>query len=123
LSNFEKAFDIDAKLKCRPLNDRDPRSGELSPTSVLLDALSGDHLIKSSSNSKEINQFVDLLSSVMMNGLPLLGIDDFIYLSDFFNEKLGREGKQKLLESSIYRSIAFIQASLGIICSCTCRLS
>jgi len=38
-----------------------------------------------------------------MGGLPLVGIDDFVYWSDFINEKLGSEGKAKLLESVAYR--------------------
>jgi hypothetical protein len=41
----------------------------------------------------------------MMNGIPLVGIDDFVFLSDFINEKLGVEGRRRLLESPVYRFV------------------
>jgi hypothetical protein len=105
LSNFERVVDVDANLDCRPLNTKDPNSGELSPSYVLMKALSDGGLLYSSSSAKEINQFVDMLSSIMMNGIPLVGIDDFVFLSDFINEKLGVEGRRRLLERPVYRFI------------------
>ena len=106
MSNFERVVDVDANLDCRPLNTKDPNSGELSPAYFLMNALGDGGLLYSSSSAKEINQFVDMLSSIMMNGIPLVGIDDFVFLSDFINEKLGAEGRRRLLESPIYRFVA-----------------
>lgn len=40
------------------------------------------------SRAKENQNIIELLSSLMMNGLPLVGLDDFVYLSDFANEHL-----------------------------------
>ena len=104
LSNFERVVDVDETLDCSPLNIKDPNSGELSPAYVLMKALGDGGLLYSSSTAKEINQFVDMLSSIMMNGIPLVGIDDFVFLSDFINKKLGVEGRKRLLESPVYRS-------------------
>lgn len=104
-SNFERSINFDANLICAPLNMYDPNSGELSPAYVLMKALNDGNILDSSSNAKETNQLVDALSSVMMNGIPLVGIDDFVILSDFINEKLGLMGRERLLESPIYRQL------------------
>jgi hypothetical protein len=38
-----------------------------------------------------------------MNGFPLLGLDDFVHLSDFVNDKLGDQGRHAILDYTGYR--------------------
>ncbi len=59
-------------------------------------ALDRDHVTQSA------HDFAGLLSSVMMNGFPLLGLDDFILLSDAVNSRLGQEGRDSIMDYAGY---------------------
>lgn len=44
-----------------------------------------------------------LLSSIMMNGLPLLGLYDYVEMSDVINSYIGKRVKSEVLGNSAYR--------------------
>jgi hypothetical protein len=52
---------------------------------------------------EQTNQFANLLSSLMMNGLPLLALDDYIRLSDNINANLGVNAKKKMMSFTGYK--------------------
>jgi hypothetical protein len=56
-----------------------------SMSSVLFNVLDNDE-----SSGEQMDDIAELLSSSMMNGIPLLGLDDFVRLSDGVNAKIGQ---------------------------------
>ena len=59
----------------------------------------------SNTNTTPINP-VDVgkvLSSIMMNGLPLLGLDDFVYFSDYVRLYLGQRAVEKIMSIPILK--------------------
>jgi hypothetical protein len=92
----------EVSLRCKPSGEAvDSTTGGLMPADVLLNIIRGGSPL--TENSNDVRKFASLLSSVMMNGLPLLGIDDFVSLSDFVNKNLGLEGRRKLMSYTLYR--------------------
>lgn len=69
----------------------------LTPSELLFDMIDNSHNPKSSKDHNELKQLTNLITSMMMNGLPLLGLSDFIYLSDFANHNINEKEKNKLL--------------------------
>jgi hypothetical protein len=48
-----------------------------------------------------MKHFAKLLGSIMMNGLPLLGLDDFVHASDFVNGNLDTKTQQEIIQSPL----------------------
>jgi len=89
------------KLQCAPDAAAADRSSHgLTPSDLLFNKLSTGMLL---TDQDETSQFAGLLSSLMMNGLPLLGIDDFVHFSDFVNTHLGSKLTTKILSSPGYK--------------------
>lgn len=94
-------------IRCRPAKElSDSGVGNLSPTDILINVVSTGNILGesgSSSSSEASHDFSVLLSNIMMNGFPLLGLDDYVGLSDFVNAKLGEQGRQSILDYSGYK--------------------
>jgi len=89
------------QLECSPDGDAVDRSTKgLTPSDLLFNKLSTGMLL---TDDDETSQFAGLLSSLMMNGLPLLGLDDFVHFSDFVNAHLGSKITSKILSSPGYK--------------------
>lgn len=88
-------------LHCKPFRDANTPQGWLSPTDLLFNIIRDGTL--TDPDHQDTQQFTRLLTSMMMNGLPLLDIDDYIYLSDFINNYLGETTRKELLNYAIYR--------------------
>jgi hypothetical protein len=46
-------------------------------------------------------KIMKLLGGVMLNGIPVLSLDDFIFMSDFLNENIDSSMKRRITESPI----------------------
>lgn len=91
----------DHKLVCKPDSATpDGSTRGLTPSQALYSAIDTGYIL---TESEEASQLAVLLSSVMMNGLPLLGLDDFVYFSDFIGEEMGKDAKAALLTSPGYK--------------------
>lgn len=109
----EKPKEISTKIHCYPRQTPSGPNDKLSPSQLLANILSSGSLYGqsddgSSKKSKkhanvQTDALAELLSSLLMNGAPLLGLVDFIHLSDFTNKQLGSEGKMRLMSYSAYR--------------------
>ena len=86
---------------CRPTGDNQP-DGTLSPADVLINLLATGSVLSDSKDPNSAHDFAGLLSSIMMNGAPMLGLDDFVKLSDFVNKNLGISGRQQIMNSTAY---------------------
>lgn len=93
-------------LNCQPLDSNQPSknsyntNNKMSLSLLFLRILNHNHLIDTNNNNNELSNFIELLSSLMMNGIPLVGLDDYVYISDFLNSQLGTMGKDDLLNSN-----------------------
>jgi hypothetical protein len=87
--------------KCQPYypeSDSDiPNAADRLSTSAVLYNILENGNNKDNINSKTIAR---LLGSVMMNGLPLMGLDDFLRTSDYVNQNLNSEMRNDIMESS-----------------------
>lgn len=86
--------------KCQPYypesdSDMPAAPDRLSPSAVLYDLLENGNSDEKVS-SKTIAR---LLGSIMMNGLPLLGLDDFLRTSDYVNQNLNTAARNDIMES------------------------
>ena len=114
LANSRDSTSARDSISCRPSKElSDPGVGTLSPTDILINVVSTGNILgdgpksdkvseSSSSSADSTHDFSLLLSNIMMNGFPLLGLDDFVGLSDFVNEELGDDGRHSLLDYSGY---------------------
>lgn len=88
--------------KCKPyLPDNETTLNQphlsISPTTFLFDLFD-------ESNSKHrvnLKQLAKLLGSVMLNGLPFLGLDDFVHSSDFVNRNLPKRTQEYITNSPL----------------------
>ena len=87
--------------ECKPTGDNRP-DGALSPADLLINLLSTGNILSDSNDPNSAHDFAGLLSSIMMNGAPMLGLDDFVHLSDFVNKNLGSEGRNQIMNSPAY---------------------
>lgn len=81
--------------------------GGTSPASLLLSILqssSTDSDQPETNTKAQTMKFANLLGSLMMNGFPLLGIDDYFQLSDFINDNIGHRSRREFMESSTLKS-------------------
>lgn len=87
--------------QCRPTGDNRP-DGELSPADILINLLTTGSIMSDANDPNSAHDFAGLLSSIMMNGAPMLGLDDFVHLSDFVNKNLGSNGRSQIMNSTAY---------------------
>ncbi len=88
------------RLICKP-NDGETSESNLevegmTPADILLKIIGSDGILDTSSSSN--NGLPSLISSMMMNGMPLLGFEDYIEFSDFVNRHLGPSAKTKMMK-------------------------
>ena len=88
--------------QCRPTEDNRP-DGDVSPADVLINLLTTGSIMSDATDPNSAHDFAGLLSSIMMNGAPMLGLDDFVHLSDFVNKNLGPHGRGQIMNSTAYR--------------------
>lgn len=89
-----------AQIHCKPdsqFNGVTDYSG-ISTSSILANIFSNGNLFE----EIEPKELTNLLSSVLMNGLPIMGLHDFILLSDFINKNLGVSGRKRILDYQAY---------------------
>ena len=92
-----------SSMQCEAFGEpEDNASGDLTPTDVLLNLIAQGSATPSDSQSTK--QFVGLLTSILMNGIPLLGLDDFVSLSDFANKYIDDSVKSRMLSSAGYKA-------------------
>ena len=99
--------------ECKPFSSSDEyhktHDENISPTIALLNLLQTGTLESKDNNPENSNQtqnsydVASLLGSLIMNGLPLIGLHDFISFSDFINNNIGDETKRNIIKSTIYR--------------------
>lgn len=100
--NCQPSVDGSVGMQCTPMNTvSDNSMTDLSTTEFILSTLQDGGSV--TSDSQETTEFAGLLSSLLMNGLPLLGLDDYVYLSDFVNENIGKQSKEKLMTYPGYK--------------------
>ena len=100
--NCQPDIESSSKMQCTPMDTvSDTSMTDLSTTEFILSTLQGGGSV--TSDSQETSEFAGLLSSLLMNGLPLLGLDDYVYLSDFVNENIGKQSKEKLMTYPGYK--------------------
>lgn len=90
---------------CKPMRtpyDTESSSADMSPADLFFNMYSGS-LIANKTATAYTNDITKLLSSVMMNGLPILGLDDFVRMSDIANDHIGINGKNHVLGIASYR--------------------
>lgn len=102
-------FDVMCDLKhlnpvslsnCQPIEDKinPSMNSDISPAELFFDMYTGNQAPTAYSND-----IVKLMSSIMMNGLPLLDLDDFVYFSDMVNSIMGKKQKRQLMSLTSYR--------------------
>lgn len=86
--------------KCQPYvppDELNQNHHTISPTTFLFHFLNG----KTDDNPVDIKHFAKLLGSIMMNGLPLLGLDDYVHVSDFVNHNLDKKTATEISQSPL----------------------
>lgn len=78
----------------------DPASKGLSPSDLLFNQINDNKLL---TNEEDISEFIGLISSIMMNGLPLIGMNDYIAVSDLINKNIDKNMKQMILHTPGYK--------------------
>ena len=97
----DRAINSTAVPTCKPYippEELNQKHRSISPTTVLF------HLfdVKSDDSDKvDLKHLAKLLGSIMMNGLPLLGLDDFVHASDFVNRNLDIKTQQEIIQSPL----------------------
>jgi hypothetical protein len=91
--------DTPEESRCKPAPSKHPQKADESPGDFLYGALNGDE----GDSDATLSKASKLLTSTMMNGIPLLGLDDFVRLSDIINHEIGDNGKKKILSYPSYR--------------------
>ncbi len=88
-------------MQCSPLETIDQLSSsepETTPSDVLLQWLYTGSPV--TDDDKSTMKLLELLSSLMMNGIPLVGLDGYIELSDSANKYFGKQLTDQILLSS-----------------------
>eukprot|EP01038_Epipyxis_sp_PR26KG_P009362 gene9362-12613_t len=111
MTSLDPSGDSNVKFNCRPgTSELDTRSDDMTPTDILIHLINKGNLIdgddgsnnndNSIRNGRKLNK---LLTSLMMNGLPFVGLDDYVTLSDNTNKNLGNKGVEQILSFQTYK--------------------
>jgi hypothetical protein len=85
---------------CKPYyNDLET---SITPASVLFSLLQPGG-IQSNKNNALTQNFAKLLGGILLNGLPLLSLDDYVILSDFTNMNIKTSMRDEILSSPVLR--------------------
>lgn len=96
--------DFEWPQTCQPVASETITEDRLSPSELLFDMLSPER--QANMTWKQKAEVLDTITNLMMNGLPLVGMDDYILLSDLSNEYLNaHEGSSKILAIPELRSV------------------
>jgi hypothetical protein len=90
-------------IQCSPMENMDSISTEpqTTPSDVLLQWLyTGSPVTDEDSANMKL---LELISSLMMNGIPLVGLDGYVEISDAANKYFGRKMENKILSSATLR--------------------
>ena len=105
LCKMDYARDDNMVSSCHPTADAYDSSftsADLSPADLFFNMYGGT-VVSNKTTSVYANDIVKLLSSAMMNGLPLVGLNDFIHLSDIANDQIGSKGRDEILGIAMLR--------------------
>jgi hypothetical protein len=98
-------LDIECKLNvnmiaslsyCDPMTLR-YEMADNSPSKLIFDVI---HSLSSSKNNVDIAK---VFTSLIMNGLPLVGLFDFVEISDFINVNIGDAITKKIMKFPLYK--------------------
>jgi ABC-type lipoprotein export system ATPase subunit len=78
----------------------------LSPTDILFNII--DNKPNTIRDIKTIKEISNLLSNVIMNGVPLFSIDDYVYLSDLINKNIGEKNRNNMITNVYHDSFTNI---------------
>ena len=92
-NNVHNSSGMEFSPKCVPFHQN--TVSHLTPSDLLFDIITSGK--DESGQDLSFEKVSNLLSSMAMNGLPLLGLDDFVFLSDFVNINIDDKEKQQLL--------------------------
>jgi hypothetical protein len=92
----------DLTPRCQPYIPPSEESNQNSKqtsltTTFLFDFVNG----KGMNNEVDLKHFAKLLGGIMMNGLPMLGLDDFVHASDFVNRNLHSQTQVAITKSPL----------------------
>jgi len=102
---YPKLPNADQKFECQPTlptNDGPKTKNQRTFSDLLVNLLYTGQLLPHDPKGSE--SMIDLLTSWMMNGLPLVGMDDFVYLSDWAHEIIDNSAKEELMDSPIFKN-------------------
>lgn len=74
---------------------------DLSPTELILRLLNSPN-VRQRGIDDNVLDIGNVLASIIMNGIPLLGLDDFVYFSDYFNLYLGKKTVDKVMSLPVF---------------------
>ena len=84
---------------CAPSNPS--LNQDLSPTELILRLLNSPN-VRQRGIDENVMDIGSVLSSIIMNGIPLLGLDDFVYFSDYVNLSLGKKAVDKVMSLPVF---------------------
>jgi hypothetical protein len=99
---------VTSSLECDPFDNSkssDGRHADITPSTILANIVSSGSMFGSNNrdDDKQTAAFANMLMSLLMNGLPLMGLRDYVKLSDFINQNIGESRKDSILGFSAYR--------------------
>ena len=56
-----------------------------------------------STSHQSLTDIASLFGSLIMNGFPIIGMDDFVHLSDLMNDQLGPSSKSRILSMTVFQ--------------------
>jgi hypothetical protein len=74
----------------------------MTPADILINIINTGNIVGDSNDARGTHNFAGLMSSIMMNGAPLIGLDDFVHLSDVVNDRLGPQGRAQIMNFTGY---------------------
>lgn len=85
--------------ECTPSN---PSSNQDMSLAELILGLLNSPNVRQRSTDENVMDIGNVLASIIMNGIPLLGLDDFVYFSDYFNHYLGKKTVDTVMSLPVF---------------------
>ena len=99
-------FSTSSSVTCKPYTTTPSKlhanDEGLSPATALLQLIETGSIVSDDNSRQSALDVATLLGSLIMNGFPLLGLDDFISLSDFINSNLGNGPRSQIMSSTVF---------------------